>query len=155
MNNSRGGVKQRLKQFLYRIEGDCKNPHSAATRFFKEYANHTAWREFSKSNGGKQFYVTSVAIRCEVKKVKRMAEDLQKMGDVAALEYYVRAHIKEKFGAEPDLNQSSTSGENSMKQHQSFCIVLSAFGSNLVQQRELFAFYESSEGVAIADRRWV
>jgi hypothetical protein len=103
MSNSRGGVKQRLKQFLDGIERN--RLHSAAMRFFKEHASHTPWSQFSENNGGRRFYVASVTLRCEVKKANRIAEDLRKMGHVAALEYYVLAHIKEELGTEPDLNE--------------------------------------------------
>lgn len=102
MSNSRSGVKQRLKQFLDGIEHN--RLHSAAMRFFKEYANRTPWSEFSKKNGDKRFYVASVTVRCEVEKAKRTAEDLRKMGDVAALEYYVLAHLRGNLGVEPELN---------------------------------------------------
>lgn len=100
MSNSKGGVKQRLKQFLNGIE---KNRlHSAAMRFFKEHANEVRWSEFKER---KTFYVASISIPCEVSKDKRTADDLKTMGIVAKLEYDVLAFIKEKTGEEPKLNK--------------------------------------------------
>jgi hypothetical protein len=53
----------------------------------------------------KHFYVAAITIPCEVKKSKRGPEDLRKMGDVACLEYYALARVKEeKQGWEPELN---------------------------------------------------
>jgi hypothetical protein len=62
--------------------------------------------EFSKINDGKRFYVATLSIICETRKAQRTAEDLEKMGEIARLEYYVMAHIKRNLGREPELNES-------------------------------------------------
>lgn len=100
MSNSKGGVKQRLKQFLTGIEKNTN--HSAGMRFLKEHANGVPWSKFKKRN---TFYVASFSIPCEVSKDKRTADDLRTMGIVAKLEYDVLAFIKEKTGEEPKLNK--------------------------------------------------
>lgn len=100
MSNSKGGVRQRLKQFLTGIEKN-KN-HSAGMRFSTEYANGLPWSKFKER---KTFYVASISIPCEVSKDKRNADDLRTMGIVAKLEYDVLAFMKEKTGKEPDLNK--------------------------------------------------
>ena len=100
MSNSHGGVRQRLKRFLYGIENDTS--HSAARRFYKEYAESVP---FSQMKGRKTFYSVSMSVRCVVNKETRTPDDLRKMGDVAALEYYVLAHIKDNLNREPKLNK--------------------------------------------------
>ena len=100
MSNSRGGVKQRLKQFINGIEKDV--PHSAGKRFREEYTNGIP---FSRMKPQKTFFVASISIPCVVEKAKRTPKDLRKMGEVARLEYYVLAHIKEALKREPELNK--------------------------------------------------
>lgn len=100
MSNSLGGVNQRLKQFLAGIENGCC--HSAAQRFFRDYANSVP---YSKLENRKTFYVAYVPIKCQVGKASRTPEDLRMMGEVTRLEYYVLAHIKEMLGREPELNK--------------------------------------------------
>lgn len=100
MSNSKGGVFQRLNQFIKGIE-KC-DLHSAAVRFFREYANNTP---FSRTGINKKFYVIFLSIPCKVNKEERSAEDLRKMGEVAKFEYDVLAYIKEKLGKEPELNK--------------------------------------------------
>jgi len=97
---SHAGVKPRLRQFIDGLEK--RRGHSGAMRFFTEY---TGGRGYSKLSSKKTFFVTSISIRCSSGKKKRNAEDLRKMGQVAALEYYVLAHIREKLGREPELNK--------------------------------------------------
>jgi hypothetical protein len=103
MSTSRGGVRQRLKQFLRGIERS--HGHSAGNRFFLEHANGNPWSEFKHGNDGKKFYVVFVSIPCKVEKEERTADDLRKMGNVAALEYYMIAYLKECLGKEPELNK--------------------------------------------------
>jgi len=100
MSNSRGGVKQRLKQFTNAIEKDVG--HSAGMRFLRKYANGVP---FSLIKSRKAFFVASISIPCVVKKTARKAEDLRKMGEVVRLEYYMLAYIKEALGEEPELNE--------------------------------------------------
>lgn len=100
MSNSRGGVKQRLKQF---IDGVHKGyGHSAGNRFFEEYSKG---KSFDVTNHKKTFFVASLSILCKVHKNERTADDLRKMGKVAKFEYEVIAFIKEKLGREPELNK--------------------------------------------------
>lgn len=100
MSNSRGGVRQRLKQFIRGIEKGAS--HSAGIRFLKEHANGIP---FSRMKSRKTFFVVSISIPCVVDKARRTPEDLRKMGGVARLEYYVLAHIKEALKREPKLNK--------------------------------------------------
>lgn len=100
MSNSRGGVRQRLRQFLHGIENDAL--HSAARRFYKEYAEGVP---FSRIKRRKTFYCVSASVRCVVNKETRTPDDLRKMGDIAALEYYALAYIKDKLNHEPELNK--------------------------------------------------
>ncbi|MBI5649335.1 MAG: hypothetical protein HZC40_02635 [Chloroflexi bacterium] len=100
MSNARGGVKSRLGQFLDGIE--TGKSHSGAMRFFKTYLEE---RPFSRAKTGKRFFVAITTFPCVVEKSKRTAKDLRKMGDVARLEYYVIAYIKEALGREPELNK--------------------------------------------------
>jgi hypothetical protein len=103
MSNSDGGVQERLKGFINGIEK--YRSHSGGKRFYKLYAQAQPFSIFSQNNGGKQFFVASVSIPCQVTKVKRTPDDLRKMGEVARLEYYVLAHIKSILGTEPALNK--------------------------------------------------
>ncbi len=100
MSNSRGGLKQRLKQF---IDGIHKGyGHSAGNRFFQDYSKG---KSFDIVNHEKTFFVASLSLPCKVHKDERTAEDLRKMGEVAKFEYEVLAYIKEKLGREPELNK--------------------------------------------------
>jgi hypothetical protein len=103
MSNSDGGVRERLRGFINGIEK--YRSHSGAKRFYKLYAQQQPFSIFSRANGGKQFFVASISIPCEVTKAKRTSDDLRKMGEVARLEYYVLAHIKNILGTEPELNK--------------------------------------------------
>ncbi len=100
MSNSRGGVRSRLGQFLDAIEDG--EGHSAGNRFYKEYLHETP---FSEAKTGKAFFVAITTFPCVVEKSKRTPKDLRRMGDVARLEYYVLAHIREAIGCEPELNK--------------------------------------------------
>jgi len=99
MTNARGGIRQRLKQFVCGIEKNTS--HSAGRRFFTENSNATP---HSLVGTRKKFFYACVEIHCNVNKSQRKASDLRKMGDVAKLEYSVLALVKEKVGREPDLN---------------------------------------------------
>ena len=100
MSNSRGGIKQRLKQF---IDGLNKGyGHSAGNRFFQEYSEG---KSFDVANHKKTFFVAFLSLPCKVNKDERSSEDLRNMGEVAKFEYCVMAFIKEKLGREPELNK--------------------------------------------------
>lgn len=52
------------------------------------------------------FFVAGVGVPCKTKKADRTADDLRRMGIVAALEMFVMARIKTKLpGSEPILNK--------------------------------------------------
>ena len=100
MTNSRGGLKQRLKQF---IDGIHKGyGHSAGNRFFSDYSGG---KSFGIARHKKTFFVALLSLPCRVYKNDRTPEDLRKMGEVAKFEYEVMAYIKEKLGKEPELNK--------------------------------------------------
>ncbi len=92
MSNARRGVNGRLKQFVDAIEGKSAK-HVAGKRFFKKWCKGIP---YSQLPCDKQFYVTGFPVSCQVKKAVRGPEDLREMGNVAALEYYVLAAVKEK-----------------------------------------------------------
>ncbi|MDP2628535.1 MAG: hypothetical protein Q8P15_01410 [Nanoarchaeota archaeon] len=100
MTNSRGGLKQRLNQFISGIH-KCYG-HSAGNRFFQDYSKG---KSFAIANHKKKFFVASLSFPCKVHKDERTAEDLRKMGEVAKFEYEVLAYIKENLGREPELNK--------------------------------------------------
>jgi len=94
------GVRKRLKQFIDGLE-DCKH-HSAAMRFFTDVAEKTPYSRFE---GKKKFFASSVSVPCTYLKTARTPLDLRKLGVVADFEWYVLAHVKEKVGSEPWLNK--------------------------------------------------
>lgn len=100
MSNSRGGIEQRIYQFLNAIEG--RGGHSAGNRFFVEYCGKES---YSKVKQKKRFYFSYLAVPCEVRKTHRQGNDLRKMGEVARFEYCAIAHVKDSTGKEPDLNK--------------------------------------------------
>jgi hypothetical protein len=101
MSNSQGGVKRRVGSFVRALDGK-KARHVAGKRFRSEYLGG---RPYSQVADRKRFYVSWVTVPCEAGKPERTPADLRAMGDVAALEYYVLAHIREEFGREPRLNR--------------------------------------------------
>ncbi len=104
MSNSHGGLRQRLKQFKRGIyHGDR---HSAARRHFKDEAGGKSYKE-TREKDGKTFYVAYVSEKCKVDKTVRKSEDLKIMGQIAMLEYYVLAYVKERSEKqeEPTLNK--------------------------------------------------
>lgn len=100
MSNARKGLTSRIQQFINGIEKN--GSHSAGMRFFKEISKGTA---FSKCNHLENFYMVSLAFKCDVNKITRTSNDLKIMGDICQLEYYLLAHIKEITGSEPKLNK--------------------------------------------------
>lgn len=104
MSNSDGGVRQRLASFIYAIEHNKR--HSGGNRFYRQYAKAQPFSLFATSNGGKKFYATSLSLECQTRKQSRTATDLEIMGEVARLEYYVIAYIKKHTSMEPALNES-------------------------------------------------
>jgi hypothetical protein len=101
MSNARRGVNGRLKKFADATEGKPAK-HVAGRRFFKKWCKGIP---YSQLPCDKQFFVTGIPVPCQVKKGERGSKDLRKMGNVAALEYYVLAAVKEKTGSEPRLNK--------------------------------------------------
>ncbi len=100
MSNSRGGVKQRIKQFIDCLES--YRGHSAAMRFYREYSNNKPYSNTKRKNN---FYVAASCMKVNVIKETRTPRDLKKMGEITKFEYDVLAHIKEKTGKEPQLNK--------------------------------------------------
>jgi hypothetical protein len=94
------GITKRLSQFVQGIE--VGRGHSGANRFFTDYANRVP---YSQLPNRKNFFVACVTIPCVVNKRTRTPDHLRKMGEVARLEFYVLAHVKEKLQAEPELNK--------------------------------------------------
>jgi len=93
-------VRQRLKQFITGIE-DGKH-HAGAMHFFHDVAADVP---YSRLAHRKTFFVASVSVPCTYLKSARTPLDLQKLGVVAALEWYVLARVKEIVGKEPWLNK--------------------------------------------------
>ena len=98
---SHAGVRRRLKQFIMGLE-DGRH-HSGAKRFYFKVANETPYLSLPEK---KMFFVSSISIPCIYLKNARTPLDLQKMGVVAGLEWYVLSRVKEKTpdGHEPALN---------------------------------------------------
>lgn len=94
------GVRKRVKQFIAGLEDG--GHHSGAKRFFFNVAKQVPYSKFS---GKKPFFVSSVSVPCRYLKDARTPLDLQKLGVVAELEWYVLADVKEKLGSEPWLNK--------------------------------------------------
>ncbi len=100
MSCSKGGVRQRLKQFISGLESG--KSHSAAMRFFRDVQNGTPYSQYS---GPKKFYMPATTLECEASKKHRKPDDLRTMGQVTCLEYYLIAHCLDQLGKEPDLNK--------------------------------------------------
>ncbi len=94
------GVRKRLRQFIIGLEDG--GHHSGAKRFFFDVAKQIPYSKFA---GRKAFFVSSVSVPCTYLKNGRTPLDLQKLGVVAELEWYVLAYVKEKVGSEPWLNK--------------------------------------------------
>ncbi len=97
---SHAGISKRLRQFIGAIK--TGKGHSAGNRFFRKM---TKKKDYSKMRKKDTFFVASLAIPCKTEKEKRKAEDLRKMGLVAALEYYCLARIRDVSSKEPKLNK--------------------------------------------------
>jgi hypothetical protein len=111
MSNSIEGVNNRLKDFWSGIHND--DVHSAARRFFKDFAKKTPYPKLKKRNG-KEFFVSFLTSQCIVRKKKRKGkendlvrgyDDLIIMGEVAKFEYEVIAEVLKNTKKEPDLNK--------------------------------------------------
>jgi hypothetical protein len=100
MSNAIRGVKSRINQFRFAIENGYR--HSAGNRFYEEYCDN---EPFSETNLNFGFYFKAKTFQCNVIKDTRSPKDLQTMGEICRLEYYLLAHIKECTHREPDLNQ--------------------------------------------------
>ena len=128
MSNAAKGVKGRLKQFVDAIQGE--GMHSGGQRFRKDYANMQPFYSFSRVNNGERFYYAHLAISCQVAKSRRTAKDLQRMGEVACLEYYVLAHLNhhrlrsrwvEELGWKPEVTLKRCSPRRFACEHRSGC----------------------------------
>ncbi len=97
---SHAGIIKRLQQFMAGLRDG--HHHSAAKRFFNEYAGRVPYEELRRR---KTFYVAAVALPCAVNKTHRTPTDLKKMGEVARLEFYALASIKSAIRVEPPLNK--------------------------------------------------
>ncbi len=97
---SHAGVGKRLRQFIDGLE-DCGH-HSGAMRFFTTVAKGTRYSNFAER---KPFFVASVSVPCRPLKSNRSPSDLQKMGVVAQLEWYVLARVRAQTKQEPWLNK--------------------------------------------------
>ncbi len=97
---SHAGVRKRLRQFVKGV--DDNDHHSAAMRFFKEFGRGEKYRTFAHE---KPFFVSSISIPSTSLKSVRTPRDLEKMGVLAQLEWYVLARVKAKTGHEPPLNK--------------------------------------------------
>lgn len=98
---SHAGVRRRLKQFIMGLEDG--GHHSGAKRFYFKVANEIPYLSLPEK---KTFFASSISVPCTYPKSARTPLDLQKMGVVAGLEWYVLAQVKEKTpdGHEPPLN---------------------------------------------------
>lgn len=97
MTNSKGGLKQRLRQFENTIL--CKHiQHGGADRVRFDY------------NNTKDFYVSVLFFKCNnfKKKEDLSYEDYIQLGLVACFEYICFAEFKKRFGELPKYNQSSS-----------------------------------------------
>jgi len=97
---SHAGLSHRVHEFKQGIENGRQ--HSGAMRFYAKFAKGNP---YSKLRNRQRFYVVSVAVPCVYKKGKRKPDDLRALGSVAALEWYVLAHILERTHQEPRLNK--------------------------------------------------
>ena len=93
-------LRIRLKQFWAGIHDG--GHHSGAMTFYRRWARNT---NFANLNTDNSFYVVTLPIRCEPNKGLRTPADLEKMGAVAALEYFALARIKRALDLEPPLNK--------------------------------------------------
>ena len=97
---SHAGVRKRLRQFIDGLEDG--GHHSGAMRFFTTVANGTPYSNFAER---RPFFVASISVPCTPLKTTRFPLDLQKMGVVAQLEWYVLARVKAQTEQEPWLNK--------------------------------------------------
>jgi hypothetical protein len=106
MSNSIGGVKSRLKQFQVSLKDNVairgKTLHSAGNRF--KYSDPFRSYKHADISNPFKFYVTIKTFPCTVKKDLRTSKDLQIMGEICRLEYFIIAFVKEQTGFEPQLN---------------------------------------------------
>ena len=91
-------VSARLGQFKRGLEG--RPGHGAADHF----RSRLKVRKFSALKTKKRFYFAALTIPCDAKKTTARASDHRHMGHVACLEYYAVAHVQDRTGARPELN---------------------------------------------------
>jgi hypothetical protein len=100
MSNSKKGVKGRLDQFKKAI--NVGEGHSAVKRVFEKMLKG---ERFDSRRRRKKFWVAMLTFPYNVVKGSRGPDDLQGMGKVAALEYFLIAHFLKRMKEEPELNK--------------------------------------------------
>lgn len=95
-------LNKRVGQFWKGIHDGGQ--HSGAKTFFQRWAGRKSFKQLAELTDN-AFFVATCPIECQPKKGLRRSTDLEKMGLVAALEFYVLAHIQRKLGIEPPLNK--------------------------------------------------
>lgn len=97
---TQSSLRHRLDQFVRSLDG--ADLHSAGVRYHRDICHGIAYSTLSHRP---TFFLATVAIPCIADKEARQPLDLRKLGEVARLEPYVPARIKEKTGNEPELNK--------------------------------------------------
>jgi len=97
MTNSRGGLKNRLRQFDDTIKG--KRGHGGAARFRYKHEDHLVLRN--------RLYVSIQSFKCDVR--SNQPSDLIIMGEVAKHEYDCFAEFVKRFNRLPEFNDKTIS----------------------------------------------
>jgi len=105
MSNSTKGLKGRISQFDSTIRDKVKGRHGGAERFNYKY------KDYDKLV--KRLYVSVRVFECDV--TSNSPDDLNKMGDVAKLEYACLAHYVDKCGRLPEFNDKQKSPKKDKK----------------------------------------
>jgi hypothetical protein len=100
MSNNGNGVQDRLHQFMQGLEGTGK--HSGARRMYRDYHGGRPYSQMATSG---RIFFAAVTLPCNSHKRTATADDYRAMGEVANLEYAVIAHLMERTGRKPELNQ--------------------------------------------------
>lgn len=96
MTHAKNGLCGRWNQFDQAIKGN--GGHSGGNTIERKLGNYEKWKKKS------HLYVCCMAIKCNVDKGTRKADDLIKMGAIAFLEYRALAQFKKATGREPEYN---------------------------------------------------
>lgn len=99
MSNQKGGVRQRIRDFVKCTEG--KTGHSGGITFYKKYCDGTP---LSMLNHPNKLYFVEMTFSCNVLKLTRTPQDLLIMGRVCLLELELLAYIRHYTGWEPVCN---------------------------------------------------